>query len=938
MKDWLQDWNKFLNEEKQVVSTREELVDLLRDNPDQKRKLDMRKGEGHKSFGGVFNPPIQVEFDYGEFPELINPADGMGWDIILADNSNIDDDNLLPVGHFGYIQDKDLWNNHGVYDMPEKVGGNSKIVLSKDGNISGAEKDHLTKFFEDMWQFEKPEWYTVEEERILREVTEDELRVVEDILDKMAEDPKWLPFNDIFGDKTRLVINFPTMDRHSELGRFADVIQNQLGLSVDWNKGTVSADRRWNDHVGATERIANRLVGGNANEQDSGVIERSFTMKIGKYFARLENLLKKLYDTKHAIKSDRSAHMQSLSSRMAIDAIGEDGNKRYDQLLNQLELYLGGSGGKANKHWSSKDREEGDPVSEFPEFADYWQKNAAYIKQNLSSLNSDKYSIIITRHPIDVLRMSDYENITSCHSPPSQEKVGQSYYKCAAAEAQGHGAIAYVIETEELLSETNTGNIESAEQEIQEGEIFYDDQRPQDTGDIRPVSRVRVRKLMYSEDDETGGQDFALPEKRIYGAGIPGIADRVREWGRQTQEAKIENLPTKDGKINLNDFQIYGGSYEDTAGWVGREELMLLLLQKPSTDFTGRISQNIETEDDLDAELLGDTAGMYENECRQIAAEWNNRYASVNVGYQIEDDGADGVYIGAEAMIHIKWDADEWTSLPNTWDRIVSYSYDELNGLFGDLFRDRARLYRSGPEIEWECSLNLEHPDFGGQSYMAIPYEFNEMCEVVDVNADDRRDAFKAYLTDYFRREGFIQGAQYVQLAMSIEDGVGDHLEWDVETDGEYTSSYVSYASVSFYYDPEEWKIDPGVLFQILDSRDFKILLRNNMLEGPRRQISTDYYLDISSAGPVDTRRELRGEIKYTIQFKITLDDPDERVELFKELVTGDMDDEDEITRVFNKTLAQIKYEMSHGTAWGSDLDDIQESMQRRWTRFLLDV
>ena len=107
----------------------------------------------------------------------------------------------------------------------------------------------------------------------------------------------------------------------------------------------------------------------------------------------------------------------------------------------------------------------------------YWQQNAGYIKDEINNLDNDKYSIIITRHPIDVLRMSDFDNITSCHSPASRTSAYQSYYKCAVAEAQGHGAVAYVVETEDLLlSETNTGNIDSAEQEIQEGEIFYDDQ------------------------------------------------------------------------------------------------------------------------------------------------------------------------------------------------------------------------------------------------------------------------------------------------------------------------------------------------------------------------------------------------------------------------------------------------------------------------------
>ena len=85
-------------------------------------------------------------------------------------------------------------------------------------------------------------------------------------------------------------------------------------------------------------------------------------------------------------------------------------------------------------------------------YGEYWKKNAGYIKKEINNLDNDKYSIIITRHPIDVMRMSDFENITSCHSPPSRGGGSQEYYKCAVAEAMGHGAIAYVVETEDLLS------------------------------------------------------------------------------------------------------------------------------------------------------------------------------------------------------------------------------------------------------------------------------------------------------------------------------------------------------------------------------------------------------------------------------------------------------------------------------------------------------
>ena len=179
--------------------------------------------------------------------------------------------------------------------------------------------------------------------------------------------------------------------------------------------------------------------------------------------------------------------------------------------------------------------------------------------------------------------MSDFDNITSCHSPASRTSAYQSYYKCAVAEAQGHGAVAYVVETEDLLSETNTGNIDSAEQEIQEGEIFYDDQRPMDTGDINPISRTRIRHVRYYDTDTPkrydDGQDVGMPEARIYGAGIPGIVDRVTDWARSSQEEVIANMPKNDnGIIDLNKFMIFGGSYEDTAGSAGREKLMRQLL------------------------------------------------------------------------------------------------------------------------------------------------------------------------------------------------------------------------------------------------------------------------------------------------------------------------------------------------------------------------
>jgi len=61
-------------------------------------------------------------------------------------------------------------------------------------------------------------------------------------------------------------------------------------------------------------------------------------------------------------------------------------------------------------------------------------------------------------------------------------------------------------------------------------------------------------------------------------------------------------------------------------------------------------------------------------------------------------------------------------------------------------------------------------------------------------------------------------------------------------------------------------------------------------------------------------------------------------VTLFKELVEGDMDDEDALTVVFNKTFAQFKQSMNSG-AWPEEESpasaDINENLVKTWKQFL---
>ena len=211
--------------------------------------------------------------------------------------------------------------------------------------------------------------------------------------------------------------------------------------------------------------------------------------------------------------------------------------------------------------------------------------------------------------------------------------------------------------------------------------------------------------------------------------------------------------------------------------------------------------------------------------------------------------------------------------------------------------------------------------------------EFEEACERIDRVIDDRRDGWEEILTQYFKREGQMEGGDYINLAMAIEDGDVSSYEWDVETDGDFDDSYESTARYSFDYDPEEWKMDIRVIFQILDSRDYKIALRRNLLELPRKEAETEYYLQM------DTRTiDSGGDAQITVIFTINADEPDDMVTLFRELVEGDMDDEDALTVVFNKTFAQLKLSMNSGV-WPEEESPatagINENLVKTWKRFI---
>jgi len=573
--------------------------------------------------------------------------------------------------------------------------------------------------------------FTLVERRLLRELDDEEVEHIRDAIDTMG--PEELAFNDLFEGKTRLILDFPTMETSSDLGKFVDMFR-VMGYDVSWEKGLISGERELKD--GSASNSVQRLMGQPVNAPK----KRKVQMKIGKFWAKIYELILKreALEQKVIVQAKASdpdiniTHAGQLTGHQIEAALGGEEQKRYQQLADQLEMYLGDGITKLDSSADAKKNQE------------YWQQNADYIKKNINNLSENKYSIIVTRDPIDILRMSDFDRITSCHTPPSRGG-GDSYYKCAVAEAHGHGAIAYVVETEELLHATNTSNIESAEQEINnDDEIFADDMRGSHVGlstELLPVSRLRLRQVRADE------VEVAVPESRVYGIRVPGFRDRVFEWAKSAQAVTIESIPEDASWIK------YGGSYEDN-------NIKGLL-----HDLTGRtlerVGQNTETEDSIDDDVLLSGLTTREQEAVDEHVDtWNHRYQACEVEGTIEDDGGGGIYVDIGASMLIKWDVDEWESLPTDSDT-VGYWVSELNDLgwgWADSESRWTRIHRSGDQIIIRITIDPEGlPDFGAQAFAYNSENFEDFC--VEINAvDDLYDAVKQELESMAKRDGLMEG------------------------------------------------------------------------------------------------------------------------------------------------------------------------------------
>ena len=659
-----------------------------------------------------------------------------------------------------------------------------------------------------------------EDEEILTELDEDERAAVDRALQYIDFDK--LAFNNLYGDKMRLVIDFPVATGDEELSKFVSLFE-KLGYEANWEKGTIFGLRP-------------------KGLPDGSVRDVKVQMKIGKFFSKLlqyRKNIKELYEQKRLDNRKAMEARKKGESYERMDIINNEDMIRNKKLIAHLAS-------------ESPDGFVIPPALQTIEgilaLQKYWMKNAEFIKDNIGQVDDETYSIIITRHPLDIWRMSDFEGIESCHSPPS--RGGESnYYKCAVADSHGHGAVAYAVRTEDLLENYGSGTIESVESDpnfqSHDDEVFFDKMRPADSGPLDPISRVRFRQMKaYNNFREAEyerfqtGTEIAVPEFSVYGEDMIGIVDRLTNWARANQEEAMNNAPRKDGVLNASNFVRFGGSYHDSPG-----PTRILAGLFNVDNVVGQVILDTTTENTLDSELLGDNPLFQaEQEVAEGLNEYRHRLAHVEIDAEARDyafpGGNETIIEIAEADMIITFKEQEIESFPdaegvsNILTDLKDQSYGSYDWVENDYTTGFGRVdgkpaltigikVTELEDLRAEGGANQDQYNTG--KYFVVPGYFDVFMQEL-VHLDNQYSDIKTALIPILKQYGVIEGSVFEKFAKEVYEEDLEYYEWTLTAEeDDYQPGAFEWviAEADVEIDMDDLGISEELADKIVESKDF---------------------------------------------------------------------------------------------------------------------
>lgn len=408
----------------------------------------------------------------------------------------------------------------------------------------------------------------------IQEATEKDMSLIEDAIGLPTDA---LPFDDIFSGKRRLAFQWWSKDiialdifTWSKFGKKVFISKNKTEkpngrIEVD-SQAMIRMQESNLKFDPKTKKLYPQLMG-----KEFEISLEKFLINIKKMLESSESILSRLgsmQQTKLANLTNK--YCSYFSDELYVNLLSD-----FDNDSAKLLRFL------INKYDRMISLEDVDEALEV-----YGRIRTDLISPSASWM-TDKYTLILSRDPIDVFRMSDHKGLENCHSLPSVKGGLDRYNVCAAAEAHGNGAVAYLVEMEDFKD--FFGSLDPNVLDDFEGEEIFSDPDRGVYG-VTPASRIRIRKVGLDS------VEYGVVEKKVYGEKASGLRDKVHGIIKGLQGAKFETLKSKQDKVDLSKGERFGGSYQDN--------IITDLFAEMLSEFGISASEHLRYSNDLEETLL----------------------------------------------------------------------------------------------------------------------------------------------------------------------------------------------------------------------------------------------------------------------------------------------------------------------------------------------
>ena len=421
------------------------------------------------------------------------------------------------------------------------------------------------------------------------------------------------------------------------------------------------------------------------------------------------------------------------------------------------------------------------------------------------TLQTTEY-VVFSRNPIDVFRMSDHDGMSSCHSLPyssykDHKENYDEYNICALAEAHANGMIAYALNPDSF---EDIGFVPTQEglDKFDDEELFYDSDRGVEG--LSPVSRLRIRNVAFLEDKQNQAgviSRIAVPEKRIYGDNTPGFVEYVNKAMANIQKETIKDILDKQEDEYIVDFRRFlrvGGSYEDNS-----IENTVPALFKLATDGAKDLAyqNSVQYSRDLENSLKDVYAGVSIEMAQQVVEDLTQEYGNFNVsfeGVEAEQDwNGEGFYLSGEVTVRYAFADDiQYAKSRDYTNELISEAIGEADNLyfyddawFADYsvdFEPSLAGYNNVMRIKFPISRFQGNDDYFPYDTDTWKYAFSEIADKFDSILDPHiDDSLNNYILAHISYHGDIE---QIRTNMSnqwaftrFQQILEEDANWDVE-------------------------------------------------------------------------------------------------------------------------------------------------------------